>query len=101
MSGKGIWQQIQESKVTSINREFTKEDLEDIKSYITLSLKDSEYYRKNRLKEIETNRKALVKKSKELGKQIPLELAYHCYLTYNKTYIYISSLFLEKYKEWL
>ena len=50
-------------------------------------------------KETETNRKALNKKSKELGKEIPLEVAWHCFIAPCQTHV--NSEFLETYKEWL
>ena len=96
---KGIVQQMQESKVISVDGKFTKKDLDDLLNNLKIVAKEDSEYRKNRLKEMEDNRKAIFKRSKELNKEIPLELAYHCYLSYGKTYV--GSEFLEKYKEWL
>lgn len=96
---KGIYYQIQEAKVTNIKGKFTSEDLKSIKEYFNSGIIAYEKYRKTRLEEMENNRKVLIKKAKELDKDIPLELAYHCFLTFSKTYV--SSDFLKKYKEWL
>ena len=95
---KGIVQQMQEAKVVEWNK-FTQKDFDNLSKNIKIAAEKDIEYRKNRLKKMESNKKAILKRSKELGKEIPLELAYHCYLNYNKTYV--GSEFLQKYKEWL
>ena len=47
---------------------------------------------------LKENEKHILKRSKELNKEIPLELAYHCYISFNKTYVDVD--FVNKYKEW-
>lgn len=97
--GKGIMQQIRESKVVTLDGKFTKKDLEELAYKIQESVGE-DYERKQKwLKERDVNRKELNKKSKELGKEIPFEVAWHCFLAPYQTYI--RSEFLEIYKEWL
>lgn len=95
---KGIYHRMQESKVHTLGK-FTQEDLDTLVENLKIAEKENEEYKIKRLKELEDNRKALVKRSKKLGKEIPFELAWHYYLSYPKTYT--GSEFLEKYKEWL
>ena len=95
---KGIFQQMQEGKVFEGGK-FTQKDFDDLSNSLKIAAEKDSEYKTNRLKEMESNRKAIFKRSKELNKEIPLELAYHCYLSYGKTYV--GSEFLEKYKEWL
>lgn len=95
---KGIVKQMQESEVKEWGK-FTQKDLDELLNSLKIAAEEDANYRKDRLKELESNRKAVFKRSKELNKEIPLELAYHCYLSYSKTYV--GSEFLEKYKEWL
>jgi hypothetical protein len=97
---KGIVQQMleRESVVTVYNK-FTQQDLDNLSVYISLAAEKDLEYKKERLKELRSNEKAIFKRAKELNKPIPLEVAYHCYLSYNKTYV--GSEFLEKYKEWI
>lgn len=96
---KGIMQQIRESEVFVLDGKFSKEDLEQL-SYTIKESAEKDYKRKKEwLKEREVNRKELNKKSKELGKEIPFEVAWHCFLAPYQTYI--GSEFLETYKEWL
>lgn len=78
---------------------FTQEDLDNLSVSLSLAAKKDEEYRKERLKEMKDNEKALSKRSKELNKRIPFELAYYSYLSINKRYV--GSEFVEKYKEWL
>lgn len=92
-------QQIRESEVATLDGKFTKKDLEEL-AYEIQESAEKDYKRKQEwLKEREVNRKALNKKSKELGKQIPFEVAWHCFLAPYQTYV--NSEFLETYKEWL
>jgi hypothetical protein len=96
---EGIMQQIRESEVVTLNGKFSKKDLEQL-SYKIKESAEIDYKRKKEwLKEREINRKALNKKSKELEKEIPFELAWHCFLAPYQTYV--NSEFLETYKEWL
>lgn len=95
---KGIIQQIQEKEILKWDK-ITQKDLEDL-AYKIKKSSEQDYIRKQEwLKERENNRKSLNKISKELGKEIPFELAWHCYLAPYQTYV--SSDFLETYKEWL
>ena len=96
---KGIMQQIRESKVTVLDGKFTQEDIENLKFKLKEGAEQDRKSKQEFLKERETNRKALNKKSKELGKQIPFEVAWHCFLAPYRTYV--NSEFLETYKEWL
>lgn len=96
---KGIIQQIEDKEVVYYDGKFTQEDLDNITRHLKIAIKKYSEYRKKRLKELENNRKALVKKSKKLKKEIPFELAFHCYLNFNRTYV--TTDFLKKYKEWL
>jgi len=95
---KGIVQQMQDAEVVERGK-FTQKDFDELSNNLKIAAEKDTEYKKNRLKELEINRKALLKKSKELEKEIPFELAYHCFLSYNKTYV--GSEFIEKYKEWL
>lgn len=96
---KGIVQRMREAPTVVLDSKFTQEDLDNLSMlFITLE-EDRVKYRKERLKEMESNQKELSKRSKELNKPILFEVAYHCYLTINKTDV--GSEFLEKYKEWL
>ena len=95
---KGIIQQIQEKEILKWDK-ITQKDLEDL-AYKIKKSSEQDYIRKQEwLKERENNRKSLNKISKELGKEIPFELAWHRYLAPYQTYV--SSDFLETYKEWL
>ena len=76
---KGIMQQIRESEVTILDGKITKEDIEKLKFNFEKALKQDQKKRNQWLKEREINEKALNKKSKELGKDIPFELAWHCF----------------------
>ncbi len=96
---KGIMQQIRESEVTILDGKFTKEDIENLKFKLKESIEQDRKRKQEFLKKREINRKELNKKSKELGKEIPFELAWHCYLAPYQTYV--GSEFLETYKEWL
>ena len=96
---KGIMQQIRESEVTILDGKFTKEDIENLKFKLKEGIEQDRKRKQDFLKEREKNRKSLNKKSKELGKDIPLELAWHCFLAPYQTYV--TSDFLETYKEWL
>lgn len=96
---KGILQQMREIEVITYNSKFTREGLDSTNSILAKAATEEVDYREKRLNEMEDNRYSLVKKSKELGKEIPLELAYHCFISYTKTYVGFD--FLEKYKEWL
>ena len=92
-------QQMRESGYITYGDMFSKEDLEQL-SYKIKESAEIDYKRKKEwLKEREINRKELNKKSKELGKEIPFEVAWHCFLAPYQTYI--NSEFLETYKEWL
>ena len=92
-------QQIRESGVTVLDGKFTQEDIENLKFKLKEGAEQDRKAKQEFLKERETNRKALNKKSKELGKEIPFEVAWHCFLAPCQTYV--SSEFLETYKEWL
>ena len=96
---KGIMQQIREGKVTVLYGKFTQEDIENLIFKLKEGAEQDRKSKQEFLKEKETNRKALNKKSKELGKQIPFEVAWHCFLSPYRTYV--NSEFLETYKEWL
>ena len=96
---KGIMQQMRESGVTILDGKFTQEDIENLKFKLKEGAEQDKKAKQEFLKERETNRKALNKKSKELGKQIPFEVAWHCFLAPCQTYV--NSEFLETYKEWL
>ena len=96
---KGIMQQMRESEVTILDGKFTQEDIENLKFKLKEGAEQDKKAKQEFLKERETNRKALNKKSKELGKQIPFEVAWHCFLAPCRTYV--NSEFLETYKEWL
>lgn len=96
---KGIMQQIRESEVTTLDGKFTKKDLEELSYKIQESAKKDYKLKQEWSKEREANRKTLNKKSKELGKEIPFEVAWHCFLAPYQTYV--GSEFLETYKEWL
>lgn len=96
---KGIMQQIRESETATLDEKFTKEYLKDLSYKIQKSAEEDYKRKKEWFKEREINRKELNKKSKELGKEIPLELAWHCFLAPYQTYV--NSEFLETYKEWL
>lgn len=95
---KGIVQQMREAKVFKWG-EFTQKDFDNLSNSLKIAAEKDSEYRTNRLKEMESNRKAIFKQSKELNKEIPLELAYYTYLSINKRYV--GSEFVEKYKEWL
>lgn len=96
---KGIMQQIRESEVFVLDGKFSKKDLEQL-SYKIKESAEKDYKRKKEwLKERRDNEKALNKKSKELGKEIPFEVAWYCFLAPYQTYV--NSEFLETYKEWL
>jgi len=95
---KGIIQQMEESKVQSWDK-FTQKDLDDLVMAIELGVIEDAKYRKKRIEELESNRKFLIKRAKELNKRIPFEVVYHSFLSFNRTYV--TSEYLEKYKEWL
>ena len=92
---KGIFQQMREGRVLEWGEEITQQDLEIFKEVVERESKIREDWLKGR----EENRKALNKKAKELKKQIPFEVTYHCFLAPYRTYV--NTEFLEKYKEWL
>jgi hypothetical protein len=96
---KGIVQQMEEksTEVVSFGK-FSKEDLDNLFLKLKKAAEEDAKYRKLRNKELESNRKHLFKRSKELNKEIPFEVAYHGYLSFNKTYV--NQEFLDKYKEW-
>lgn len=96
---KGIIQQMRENEVFVLDGKFSKKDLEQLSYKIEESAKKEQKRKKEWLKEREINREELNKKSKELGKEIPFEVAWHCFLAPFQTYV--SSEFLETYKEWL
>ena len=99
---KGIVQQMRESEFHTWDKPTQKgweEVLKDLEKRMEVALVEDKKYRKKRLKELENNRKFLNKRAKELNKEIPFEVAYHCFLSYNKTYI--GSDFINKYEEWL
>ena len=96
---EGILAQIRKQEPLYWNKKLTQEDLENLKNMLEKSIKKDTQLRKEFIKEREDNRKALNKKAKELGKEIPVEVAWHCFLAPYKTYV--GSEFLEKYKEWL
>ena len=83
--------------VVTVYGKFTQEDLHNLSVSISLAAEKSLKYKKERLKEMKSNERAIFKRSKELNKPIPFELAYYCYLSFNKRYV--GSEFLEKYKE--
>jgi len=95
---KGIVEQMKESDHVVIDGKFDKKDFDKIIEKLKIAEEEDITYRSDRLKELKENEKHIVKRSKELNKEIPLELAYHCYLNFNKTYI--GSDFINKYKEW-
>jgi len=91
-------QQIRE-KVPIEYGKFSKKDLEELSLKLDIAI-EQDIKRKNKwLKEREINRKVLHNKAKELGKEIPFEVAWHCFLAPFQTYV--GSGFLESYKEWL
>ena len=92
-------QQIRESEVFVLDGKFTQEDIENLKFKLKEGAEQDRKAKQEFLKERETNRKALNKKSKEIGKDIPFEVAWHCFLSPYRTYV--GSEFLETYKEWL
>lgn len=95
---KGIVEQMRDSKHIIIDGKFTKEDFNNIANKFKIAQEEDLQYRSNRIKELKENEKHIFKRSKELNKEIPLELAYHCYLNFGKTYV--GSDFMNKYKEW-
>jgi len=95
---KGIVEQMRDSKHIVLDGKFTKEDFDNMVNKLKIIQEEDLQYRSNRMKELKENEKHMLKRSKELNKEIPLELAYHCYLSFNKTYV--GSDFMNKYKEW-
>lgn len=95
---KGILQQIRENEVIYSDR-LTQKDIEDLACKIEESIKQACKRKKEWLKEREVNRKALNKRAEELKQEIPLEVAWHCFLAPYQTYV--NTEFLEIYKEWL
>jgi hypothetical protein len=92
---KGIFQQMREQEIAIWDGRFTKQDLDNLEIALEKDLK----IRKEFIKTRTENEKALTKKSRELNKPIPFELAWHTYLAPYQTYV--GSEFLEKYKEWI
>tara|TARA_R110002124_G_scaffold281430_1_gene455733 strand:- start:89372 stop:89632 length:261 start_codon:yes stop_codon:yes gene_type:complete len=76
-------------------KEFTYEEfiatLEESQKKALLHLKEREIIAKQ-------NRKDLIKRSKELGKEIPLELLF---IATSTQIHYVGSDFMKKYKEWI
>lgn len=93
---KGLWAQMKEGKTVSFGKPITQEDWD--KCMLVLE-KHNERWRENiaiEAEKIENNFGFLTKRSKELGKEIPMELLAIAYLNQP-----VGSWFLEKYKEWL
>jgi hypothetical protein len=93
---KGIVQQMRESEEVKVWDKITKDDLKNVLETATVADKER---RKERLKEMKNNEKFLKQRAKELNKEIPFEVAYQGFLSYDK--IYVNSEFIDKYKEWL
>lgn len=97
-SGIGLFKMIQE-RSTGVNQKFTEKDLELFFGKIEEESKKSRQQYEAREKEIKENIKHLVKRSEELGKEIPLYL--YLVSTTNPQIFFVGSDFLEEYKEWL
>lgn len=95
---KGLIQQMEERGKVHILKPFTEEDIIDIQKKLKQALEKDFKDRENRFKEIEENRLHLLKKSKEFGEEIPVELMYHA-LSFHRTFV--GTEFFEKYKKWL
>lgn len=91
---KGIIQQIEEQPI-SRHENFTFQDLEN---FLDKIVKSRVEYNKEVDERVKSNRNHLLKRSKELGKEIPnVLLVVMC----SRTICYVDTEFLEKYKEWL
>ena len=92
---KGIVQRMREVKPVILDGKISTKDIEEL----SFNIKQDILRQREWLKERRANEKALNKIAKELNKEIPFEVAWHCFLAPYQTYV--GGEFFEKYKEWL
>lgn len=92
MIGKGIFSQMNESKML----DFSKLSVEEMIHSMEQWQKEDDRRRKERNEVVKSNVKALLKRSKELKKPVPDEVLVITYLNQP-----VGSWFFERYKEWI
>jgi predicted transcriptional regulator len=97
---KGIFEQMREVEPYVFKKGgLTQKEIKDLAAFFKNAQKEQKELEEKRQKECDANYKHLVKRSKELNKEIPTELiVYLCSPFHEKSF---GGWFFEEYKEWI